>query len=488
MITMDEWWTIRTLKSKGVSIKKIARQLGLSRNTVRKYLRTDKPPQYTIGQRVQKEIAPFIDEIKVMIAKDFIGSRILEELRKKGYQDPQATFYRYLKELKSGVLPSKAVVRYETEPGEQGQYDWSEYTVVIGGVLTKVNISSMILGFSRHRHYAASFDNMNQRVIFEALEDSFSHFGGVPKQILFDNPKAIVTAPKPNLVWNPRFLEFAGFYKFEPIACWPYRAQTKGKVENPFYYLEEHFIKGREFLNGKDFIVQLADFELGVNNRVHGTTQARPLVRFEQEKHLLTPLPQGRFISLHETFRKVNWDCLISFDGSRYSVPWQYAGKSVWVRSVRGVELEVYAQTGELIARHELATKKGTLNMKKEHYEGLRQRPPNTRAMVVKVFQEIFPDQTIFLEKLLAQYKFNAVDQLRELLNLVRSYPKDEIRRAFAIALEYNTFSHNFVRGVLSQQAEFKLAEVPSGMVPAVPLVNISRGLNTYQALITGGE
>lgn len=71
---------------------------------------------------------------------------------------------------------------------------------------------------------------------------------------------------------------------------------------------------------------------------------------------------------------------------------------------------------------------------------------------------------------------------------LVRNYPKDEIQRAFAVALEYNTFSHNFVRGVLSQRAEFKLAEVPSGTMPTVPLVNVSRDLNTYQVLIKGGS
>lgn len=488
MVKMNEWFTIRTLKSKGVGIKKIARQLGISRNTVRKYLRGDKPPQYIKILRVNDVLAPYADEIKVMIAKDFIGSRILEELRKEGYQGAQATFYRHLKEIKGSVLPSKVVERYETTPGEQGQYDWSEYTVLIDGVLTKVCISTTILGFSRLRHYYASFGNMDQGKIFEALEDSFRNFGGVPREILFDNPKAIVIRPRPDLIWNPKFLEFAGFYRFTPVACWPYRARTKGKVENPFDYLEEHFIKGREFRDNNDLITQLAEFESGVNNRVHGTTQEIPLVRFEQEKHLLMALPQGRFISMWEIFREVNWDCLISFDGSRYSVPWQYAGKSVWVRSVRGLELEIYAQNGALIARHDLASKKGTLNMKKEHYEGLRQRPPNTRAVVVKVFQEVFPDQTLFLEKLLAQYKFNAVDQLREILNLVRSYPKEEIRRAFAIALEYNTFSHNFVRGVLSQRAEFNLAEPPSGTIPAVPVVNISRDLNTYQALIERGE
>jgi transposase len=485
---MDVWFTIRTLKSKGVSIKKIARELGVSRNTVRKYLRNDKPPQYTSVLRVNKEIVPFEEEIKIMLTQEFIGSRILEELRKKGYQGPGATFYRQLKHIKADTVPSKAVERFETPPGKQGQYDWSDYTVPIGGVLTKVHISSIILGFSRYRHYFASLD-IKQGTIFEALEHGFRHFEGVPKEILFDNPKAIVTTSKPHLKWNPRFLEFAGYYRFEPIACWPGRARTKGKVENPFYYLEQHFIKGSAFKDFGDFIVQLARFEKEiVNVRVHGTTQARPLDRFAHEKLLLTSLPPARFVSIRETFRKVSWDCLISFDGCRYSVPWRYVGKSVWVRTSRGCELEVYSQRGELIAWHHLSKKKGLITMKKEHYAGLRQGPPNTRALVVKVFQELFPEQTLFLEKLLAQNKFNATVHLREILELVRSYPKPELRHAFELALEYNTFTHNFVRGVLSQQGNFCLASIPSVLEVSVPQVNVRRGLEDYQTLISGGE
>jgi transposase len=486
MLAMNDWTTLRVLKTKGHSIKNIVRELHLARNTVRKYLRSDSPPKYTRSSKINPQLAPFLEEIKIMLAKDYIGTRIFEELKKKGCQCSRPTFYRQLEKLKSETLPNKAVERFETEPGQQGQYDWSDYTVQIGDKLTKVHISSLILGFSRDQHYFASLD-ITQATIFQALEDSFHHFGGVPKQILFDNPKALVIKPKPDLVWNPKFLEFAGYYRFEPIACLPGRAQTKGKVEKPFAYLEEHFIKGGLFKDFSDFILQLAHFEAARRVRIHGTTQERPADRFEQEKSQLTPLPAGRFVSTHELFRKVSWDALISYDGSRYSVPWQYAGKSVWVRPSRGLAIEIYSQKGELIAQHNLSEKKGTINIKKEHYEGLRKRTPYTRTLVIQVFQEIFPEWTLFLEKLLAQYKFNATAQLRQILDLARTYPKEKMVEAFKLALEYNTFSYNFLRGILTQADAYCEEPLPKTTSLLPPSISISRDLNHYQVLIEGG-
>ncbi len=351
-------------------------------------------------------------------------------------------------------------------------------------------VSSLIFGFSRDLHYFASLD-ITQATIFQALEDSFLYFGGVPKQVLFDNPKALVIKPRPDLVWNPKFLEFAGYYRFEPIACLPGRARTKGKVENPFDYLFDHLIKGGVFKDFPDFVFQLAQLEATRRIRIHGTTQERPIDRLEQEKNLLTPLPASRFVSTHELFRKVSWDALISYDGSRYSVPWQYVGKSVWVRPSRGLAIEIYSQKGELIAQHNLSEKKGTINIQKEHYEGLRKRSPYTRGLVIRVFQEIFPDWNLFLEKLLAQYKFNATAQLRQILDLARTYSKEKMVEAFKLALEYNTFSHNFLRGILTQSdayCEESASGRPITSNLSLPSISISRDLNHYQALIRGGE
>ena len=222
---------------------------------------------------------------------------------------------------------------------------------------------------------------------------------------MIDNPKALVLKPRPNLQWNPRFLELCGHYRFEPIACKVGRTQTKGKVERPFFYLENHFIKGGVFLSFNHFLEQLHRFERDeLDTMVHGTTRERPIDRFETERGYLTPLPPARFVYTRETFRKVSWDSLISFSGSRYSVPYQYAGKSVWVRVSQGIRLQIYSQKGELIASHPFNPRKGSTTILKEHYEGLRKRPPRTKAIVEQAFKELFPENDLFLEKLLAQY------------------------------------------------------------------------------------
>ncbi|MEM3421964.1 MAG: DDE-type integrase/transposase/recombinase [Candidatus Hadarchaeum sp.] len=127
----------------------------------------------------------------------------------------------------------KVSERYETAPGQQAQFDWSTYTVKLGGILTKVIVYSLVLGYSRRKHYWASLDE-TQASIFEAIEEGFWHFGGTTKELLIDNPKAFVVNPNPqSFQWNHRFLEFCGHYRVQPVACRVGRPRTKGKVERP---------------------------------------------------------------------------------------------------------------------------------------------------------------------------------------------------------------------------------------------------------------
>ena len=486
MISMEEWSSIRCLNAQGWGTRKIAKELGISRNTVKRAIRASGPPNYQRAPRVNVQLEPFKDEITAMlIQKDFIGSRILREIRKKGYQGSPAAFYRFLKKLKDGFPNSKVTERFETPPGKQGQFDWSPYTVEIGGVLTRVALFCHILSYSRRKHYCASFDE-NQGAIFEALEESFHHFGGVPKTIVVDNPKAFVLRPRPHLQWNPRFFEFCGHYRFEPIACKVGRAQTKGKVERPFFYLENHFIKGRSFQSFDHFLEELHRFERDeLDIRVHGTTRERPIDRFETERPHLIPLPPTRFVSTQETFRKVSWDSLISFDGSRYSVPHHYAGTSVWVRVSQGIRLQIYSQKGELIASHPLNPQKGSTILLKEHYEGLRKRPPRTKAIVEQTFKELFPEHDLFLEKLCAHYTCNSTHHLRGILSLLTSYPKDSLRETFQIALTYNAFSYSFIKGVLEKRGQFREDPLPPlTTLRYVPSIDIQRSLGSYQQLI----
>jgi len=229
MITMENWVTIRNMKEKGLSIKQITRELGISRNTVRRALRGAEHLRY---QRINIQETPcdaYEQEIAQMLGKGLIGSRILEELKKKGYSGSKTRFYIYLKKMKGDQeFMTKVTERFETPPGGQAQFDWSPYTVEVGGYLHKMILYGYTLCFSRRKHYFASYSDGLSSCL-EALEDSFIHFGGVAKEILVDNAKVFVmNASVGNFRWNPHFMEFCGYYRTAPRACKVRRPQTKG--------------------------------------------------------------------------------------------------------------------------------------------------------------------------------------------------------------------------------------------------------------------
>jgi Mu transposase-like protein len=192
-------------------------------------------------------------------------------------------------------------------------------------------------------------------------------------------------------------------------------------------------------------------------------------------------------VSRMEAVRQVSRDCLVSYGGSRYSVPHRYAGTQVWVRTSLGVRLEVYDAQGEIIARHDLAAKKGQTALQEEHYAGLRQQTPVTKVVLSAAFLARFPDQHAFLEGLLTQHRLAPAAPLRAVLELAAIYPDEALRAAFATAVELATYTPAFVRGLLAQAPV--RAEAPARLhvvLAAVPSVRVARPLAVYQDLLTG--
>jgi transposase len=486
LITLEEWTTIRYLKAQGLGTRKIAHQLGISRNKVRRALSWSRRPRYERPPRPNSKLEPFRDVITQMLVKDrFIGSRILKEIRGRGYDGSQTAFYDCLARIKVETGKSKASMRFETAPGQQAQFDWSPYTVPIGGCLTKVIIFRLIMGFSRSKRHFASL-NETQASVFEGIEKGLWQFGGAPRELVVDNARVFINnANRAHFEWNPRFLELCGHYSMRPVACRVRNPRAKGKVERPFFYLEQHFIKGRSFNSFEHFYQELARFEEQNNAEVHQTTRDRPVDRFQLEKEALSPLPAGRFISSQETFRHVSWDSLVAFEGSRYSIPSDYAGKNVWVRTSQGRYLDIYSQEGKLIFRHPLSMQKGATVLVKEHYEKLRKDRLRTRVMLEKDFLERFPDQRDFLEKLYAQQKINLVFHLKPIMELAYLYPKEALISAFAVAQQYNTFSCHFIRGILEKEAPPAVAAQPrAGSLWQYPPIKVKTDLASYQRLV----
>src|SRR4030095_1651389 len=173
----------------------------------------------------------------------------------------------------------------------------------------------------------------------------------------------------------------------------------------PFFYLEEQFIKGTRFTSLAHFLECLAAFERDdLDVRVHTPTQERRIARFQRERPHLTPLPEQRFVGTLALSRKVSWDCLVSFRGSRYSVPAVYAGKRVWLLVSRGTHLLILDAQRTIVAEHALSQRHGTTVLIQEHYAALRRATGRTTVVLAEQFLARFPRQRAFLEGLVAQH------------------------------------------------------------------------------------
>jgi len=488
---MEDWVTIKNLKKHNPKLgtRQIASLLGVSRNTVKKALQRSEAPIYQRQKKVSA-LEPFRDIISEMSnVKKFKGSRILNELRSKGYKGGQTTFYDFLSKIK--ITEQKHFTPYETAPGEQAQFDWSPYTVLIRGELTNIYIYSYINSFSRYRIFEVSL-SQNQAAIFEALENSIIQSEGVPLRIQTDNAKAFVlNASRNNFQWNSRYLTLCAHYGFTPTRSLPGHPWSKGKVERPFGFIETHFIAGSSFEDFIDLQNKLKDFQRDVNDRVHSTTKAAPVDLFNKEKLSLLSLPQYKYVGVKEDTRKVSYDCLISFGGSRYSVPWMFAGKLVWIKISKGYYLQIYSQSNKLIAEHKLSLKKGSTVIIQEHYKNYRTLTESFQTLKDK-FLENFPEHSMFLEKLLAQKRINAHRQLKQILYLSKFYSRIDFMEALNKSIEYNVFNHSFISGYLEKnhKQSFKIEAVNTSLLDSsktateVPKGEVKRELSQYKLFI----
>ncbi len=489
---MEQWTTIRYLRSQGKSIRAIAREVGVHRETVRRALASEVAPRYAArARRPNPELEGLRPDLERMLFRDkLIGTRILEELSGR-YHGSAATLYRYLKGLRQEheAERTRAIERFETLPGQQAQFDWSPYTVSIGGVLTPIIVFDLILAYSRRRHFTVSLDH-TQLSVFEALERSFRHLGGVTEELLVDRAREMVLDPTVTpVVWNPRFLELCGHYHLRPVACRGRRPQTKGKEERPFFYLEQHLIKGRSWPDFLAFERDLERFEREWEQRTHQTTGEAPAVRFERDERLaLKPLAEGPFISSEEEFREVSRDCLVSYRSVRYSVPWQYAGKRVWLRPSQGMYLEVRNQAGKVLAIHQLSAKKRITVLDPAHYAGLRQRGARTRVLAETRFLERFPDCQWLCEAVASVYRDHPERVLAGILELADIYPAEAMRAAFRQARTCQAYSVAFLRGVLQAEAPQMDAPAPRGARPQPLPLDRDCDLSRYGQVLQGAS
>jgi transposase len=364
MLKVDQAMDILDLHHQGHSIRAIARMTHVSRNSVRKLLRGQHSLQPPSPRRASK-LEPYHDYLTKRFQEYGLSAvRLLAEIRPMGYTGSLATLRRFLGTLRgANRRQEKLTVRFETPPGHQAQADWAycgRFATADGKPLA-IYAFVMVLSYSRQL-FVRFTTSMRLPELIACHQEAFQFFGGWTKTILYDNMKQVKLGPGQ---WNDAFLDFARHYGFVAKTHRPYRPRTKGKVERMVDYVKDNFLAGRVFHGLDDLNVQARRWlDETANVRIHGTTGQRPVDLFTQES--LTPWTSvGPYRGTQAVQRTVNWEALVHFQGSRYSVPPANAGQVVEVLAEGG---QIVVRTGDtIIAEHRQAAQAGQCVVEKEH-------------------------------------------------------------------------------------------------------------------------
>ncbi|MBL1258978.1 MAG: IS21 family transposase [Thiotrichaceae bacterium] len=303
MISNEELMTIKILKQQGYSQRAIARQLGLSRNTVKKHiLCKEETPTYATRPTKPHKLDPYKDYLKQRIASatpvHLSAVVLMREIKAKGYEGGITRLRHYLVTLR-GIKGAEPVVRFETAPGKQMQVDWGQ----MRGGKKPLHAFVAVLGYSR-----ALFVHITDNMRYETLEAchrlAFEYFQGIPQQIGYDNMKTGVIERHAYGVGQHKFHQ--GFYPFSksqgfmPKLCKPYRPQTKGKVERMVQYVRNNFyapLSTQLSASGLTLDIDTANIQLMpwlndiANVRMHNTIKEQPMIRLISERPYLQALP-----------------------------------------------------------------------------------------------------------------------------------------------------------------------------------------------------
>jgi transposase len=457
--------SVITLHGKGWPIRKISKEMGISRGRVRRWLVSnsvlrDTTPAETIPakKRRQSKLDPYKEIISELLGKypEITAQRVYECLMEKGYDGKTTILRDYLSSIRQ--VGSKTPVRMvETDPGQRAAHDWSDYNIRFTSqnpeVTTQVTFFSYILCYSR-RGYVEVVDDKRQQTLFRSLINAFIYHDGVPREIKSDNQKACVDrweAGRP--VFNVKYLEFANHYRFRPLTIRPGHPSENLKIERPFYYLERSFLNGREFRDTDDLKEQLRQWLTDVNDvRIHATTRKRPIDMYIEEHPFLQALPLNHFDTSRVAHLVVNQESCVQWKGYLYVVPQKYMYEVCPVR-ISENHLEVYSPLGEHLVTHPLAEAD-----RKERYVGVHQKtgrkPDLEIGDVISRLEAFAPEMREYIDQVKRHKPGTWRHHLKSLLAMKVNYRVEDILVAVRRAQMYKVFESGTIERFLAGNSE----------------------------------
>lgn len=444
----------------GWSRRKLAKDLGISRNTVRKILEKHQQQREEGHDLIEKkhrapssskldEYVPKIEEF-LETYPDITGQRVFEELRDAGYEGGISILREKLKELRPKPK-CEPIVRFETAPAKQGQMDWSPYKLKLRcGRILQVLCFSYILAFSR-RQYIDLVERRDFHTLIRRHRAAFEYFDGVPEHCLYDSEKTVVLRWEANQpIFNPSFLQFITHYGCRPVACQRGRPQTKGKVEAPFKFVEKNLLGGRTFDDLED-LRRRARWWLANRSdpHIHDTTRRAPLELFlAEESSALLPLPLHPYDTSEVGFRICSMDGFVEWATNRYSVSYEHVGEIMTVK-VTEEEIVVYSPDIRQVALHERRPDSAHETRELPEHRAHAKKVRYGLEPVRETFVSLGDATEDFLVGLQKNFPRNSGYHARRILLLKDTYSADDIHRALVHAMRYHAYDCLAVERIL---------------------------------------
>lgn len=489
MISKDMWKEVREMYyQEKLSMRIIAKKLRLSRNTVSRYINSDEEPKYNREKEITYKLEKYDVLIKELMSKKLIGTVIYERLKEVGYEGSLITLYRYLKKLGWKEAKGKTT-RFETNAGEQMQYDWKDWKIKIGEKEFPIYIHCLILSYSRMKYYTVSFDKSSESVL-RAILGGMEYFKGYCSELLIDNAKSMILNHNRKLrgvEYSEDFLLFTVKYNIRPVACLPYRPMTKGKVERPFYYLEEHLLKDLNIKAIEELEIKLREFTERVNGNFHRSLNRSPREAYIDESPYLIPFKNINLsgIFIKET-RNVSNDGFVSCKSNYYAVPMKYCNKKVFIENVMGKTLNIYGENLELLKSYPMEIAKKNYRMVHQEHIIINNKTSEKKMKIhsdtIKTFITLLgePGKT-FIEGLYGKVGFNSYYHVLTLLEYVEIYGIENVLDAILLCIEINSYHKNSVKTFL-KQAIPETPYIPPKWID-LPGQKIRCDLNQYKIL-----
>ena len=495
---------ILTLKQRGWSQRRIARELGIDRETVARYINlpgsgpkpatnaptgsdSSKPanaPTGSVDHNTQisgpeSQCEPFRKVIEDKLEGGLSRKRIYQDLiDEHGFDGSYYSVRRFVNRLRENkLIPFR---RMECMPGDESQIDFGAGAPVVrsDGKRKRPHVFRIVLSFSR-KGYSEAVYHQSTDTFIRCLENAFWHFGGVPRILIIDNLKAAVK----NADWydpdiHPKIQSFCEYYGTVILPTKPYTPRHKGKIERGIGYVKGNALKSRTFSSLQEQNQHLLNWETHIaDTRIHGTTRKQVGKLFKEEKSSLLPLPASRFPCFQEAKRSVHRDGHIEVQKSYYSVPPEYTGREVWARW-DGHLVRIFNCRMEQIIVH-AQVEPGKFQTLQQHiHSQKRSKIEKGTVWLLRKASLIGTNADKWAQAMIEARGIPGIRVLVGLLNLVNHYDSNSIDQACEIALTHNAFRLKTIRGLI-QRGGYKQQELE--FIDEHPII---RSMSDYEAIV----